>query len=108
MKGVYSRTDGMKLFDLASDPLETTNLAAHTHFSNDASALQSEIESRYDIAALTERVLESQRRRAFLKTVMREQGVAWDHHPASTAEKSYVRNSMPIYELEKRARFPSV
>ncbi|MGA1457371.1 MAG: choline-sulfatase [Arenicellales bacterium] len=108
MKGVYSRTDGMKLFDLKSDPPETTNLAAHTHFSNDASALQSEIESRYDIAALTERVLESQRRRAFLKTVMRQQGVAWDHHPASTAEKSYVRNSMPIYELEKRARFPSV
>ncbi|NBP95566.1 MAG: hypothetical protein EBU28_09460, partial [Gammaproteobacteria bacterium] len=22
-------------------------------------------------------------------------------------EKSYVRNSMPIYELEKRARFPT-
>ncbi|MEK9743920.1 MAG: choline-sulfatase, partial [Gammaproteobacteria bacterium] len=53
-------------------------------------------------------VLESQRRRAFLKNVMRQQGVAWDHDPVSQAKNSYVRNSMPIYELEKRARFPSV
>jgi choline-sulfatase len=67
-----------------------------------------EIKSRYDTAALTERVLESQRRRALLKTVMLKQSLAWDYEPASHATSSYIRNNMPVYELEKRARFPSV
>ena len=58
--------------------------------------------------ALTEQVLESQHARAFLKGVMRKQKLAWDHNPRGNAANEYIRNSMPIYELEKRARFPKV
>ncbi|MBT4987957.1 MAG: hypothetical protein HOM87_09155 [Proteobacteria bacterium] len=43
-----------------------------------------------------------------MKNVMRQQNLSWDYHPISNAEKSYVRNSMLIYELEGRSRFPSV
>ena len=67
-----------------------------------------ELRSRYDRDALTNTVLESQRRRGFLKEVMREQAISWDYLPVDDAARSYVRNTMPIYELEKRARFPRV
>ena len=106
-KAIFSKTDDLKLFDLKNDPLEKDNLALKDAFSEQAADLRSEIFNQYDIDDLTQRVLESQRRRAFLKNVMRQQGVAWDHDPVSQAKNSYVRNSMPIYELEKRARFPS-
>jgi choline-sulfatase len=108
LKAIFSKTDDLKLFDLKNDPLEKDNLALKDAFSGQAADLRSEILNQYDIDDLTQRVLESQRRRAFLKNVMRQQGVAWDHDPVSQAKNSYVRNSMPIYELEKRARFPSV
>jgi len=107
-KAIFSKTDDLKLFDLKNDPLEKDNLALQDAFSEQAAVLRSEILNQYDIDGLTDKVLESQRRRAFLKNVMRQQGVAWDHDPVSQAKNSYVRNSMPIYELEKRARFPSV
>ncbi len=108
LKAIFSKTDDLKLFDLKNDPLEKDNLALKDAFFGQAAGLRSEILNQYDIDDLTQRVLESQRRRAFLKNVMRQQGVAWDHDPVSQAKNSYVRNSMPIYELEKRARFPSV
>jgi choline-sulfatase len=108
LKAIFSKTDDLKLFDLKNDPLEKDNLALKDAFSEQAADLRSEILNQYDIDDLTDKVLESQRRRAFLKNVMRQQGVAWDHDPISQAKNSYVRNSMPIYELEKRARFPSV
>ncbi len=107
-KAIFSKTDDLKLFDLKHDPLEKDNLALKDAFSEQAAGLRSEILNQYNIDDLTDKVLESQRRRAFLKNVMRQQGVAWDHDPVSQAKNSYVRNSMPIYELEKRARFPSV
>jgi choline-sulfatase len=108
LKAIYSEKDGLQLFDLEKDPDETINYANDPDYKNQADALVSEIKNRYDIPSLTERVLESQRRRSFLKNVMRQQNLSWDYHPVSNAEKSYVRNSMPIYELERRSRFPSI
>ena len=108
LKAIYSQKDGLQLFDLEKDPDETVNYVNDPDYKNQADSIISEIKNCYDIPSLTERVLESQRRRSFLKNVMRQQNLSWDYHPVSNAEKSYVRNSMPIYELERRSRFPSV
>ncbi|MBT5226790.1 MAG: choline-sulfatase, partial [Proteobacteria bacterium] len=91
-----------------SDPDEIQNLAQDPDQQNAAQAIRDEITGRYDTSALTERILESQRRRALLKTVMRRQSVAWDHEPSGQASESYIRNSLPPYDLEKRGRFPPV
>tara|TARA_B100001013_G_scaffold113056_1_gene64992 strand:- start:117 stop:1628 length:1512 start_codon:yes stop_codon:yes gene_type:complete len=108
IKAIYSDKDPLQLFDVIQDPDETKNLASSPSYATTAQSMIDEIKSRYDTAALTERVLESQRRRALLKTVMLKQSLAWDYEPASHATSSYIRNNMPAYELEKRARFPSV
>ena len=98
----------MQYFNLADDPLEINNLAdAHQH-KPQISAWVAEIDARFDREALTERVLESQRRRRFLKKVMRDQGISWDYQPIENSSELYIRNTKPIYELEKNSRFPKV
>ena len=107
-KLIYSSRDPLQYYDLGSDPLELNNLAEADDHREQAIALVSEIKGSYDEAALTARVLESQRRRNFLKSVMLKQQVAWDYQPPENADTSWIRNSMPIYQLEKKARFPQV
>ena len=83
-----------------------TNLAASR--SETILALRQEALRRWDSAALREQVLESQRRRAFLAPILGAQGHAWDYEPGEGAAESYIRNHLPIYEIEKRSRFPMV
>jgi choline-sulfatase len=107
-KLIYSANDPTQYFDLIQDPLETYNLAQNVEFQAEVTTLIDEIDKRYDHDALIERVLESQRRRRFLKNVMCEQSLCWDYQHVEDAGNVYIRNTMPIYQLEKKARFPQV
>jgi choline-sulfatase len=108
MKFITQGAGICQLFDLAVDPEELNNLANDPAHAALVASLQQEIDTRYDQVALKQRVLESQHRRAFLKGVMANQGLTWDYDPKQDASKEYIRNSMPIYQLEKKARFPAV
>ncbi len=107
-KLIYSSNDPLQYFNVNEDPMEVNNLAESAEHSDQVSAWIDEINARFDRKALTTRVLESQRRRKFLKNVMRDQGVAWDYQPIEKPEELYIRNTKPIYELEKNARFPKI
>lgn len=106
-KLIVADGDPVQFFDTANDPREQHNLADATENAGPVAAWMAELDARYDRDRLTERVIESQDRRRFLKDVMRRQGVTWDHAPSAFAAERWVRNTVPIYELEKRGRFPA-
>lgn len=105
-KFVRAEGDPDQLYDLDSDPQEVRNLAAEPAERAAVAQLRQEIASTYDSDALKRAVLESQSRRRLLKTVMLKQGLSWDYQPQQDASRAYVRNNQPIYELEKKGRFP--
>ena len=107
-KLIHADGDPVQYYDLATDPDEVNNLAAEPAHEQAVAGLLAELETRYDRDALTATVRESQQRRRFLKTVMRTQGLAWDYQPREDVANAWVRNTMPVYELEKRGRFPRV
>ena len=107
-KFIHCPTDPDQLYDVASDPLETKNLAAAPEHAQRVAALRQEIAKGWNLEAIRTSVIESQRRRRFLNRINREQNVAWDYQPIFDAKAAYIRNTVPIFELEARSRFPMV
>lgn len=67
MKYVWSGADPAQLFDLAADPLELHNLAGESAHNATEAELDGLVHTRWDVTELADRVLASQRRRAFLR-----------------------------------------
>ena len=108
-KIVQCGDDPLMIFDLASDPLEHTNIAG----TGDASeaALIGEISSRWDEAQLAKDVLASQQKRLFVQeAMMHGQFPAWDYAPPFDASTSYVRGAIDPNTTATKAkrRFPFV
>ncbi len=103
-KFIHTPTDPDQLFDLAADPDERHNLAFDPAR---AGPYRDEIARRWDVPGLHRAVLESQRRRLFvLQALKHGRQTAWDWQPPRDASQMYVRNSIPLDELEAMSRFP--
>ena len=108
-KFVFSPTDPDMLFDLDKDPLEKTNLAKDPAFADTVKAFRAEIDRRWQLSALTQSVLASQKRRQFhyeAQTMGKRK--AWDYQPFQDASQKYMRNHIELDTLEAMARFPKV
>jgi choline-sulfatase len=69
MKYVWSGCDPAQLFDLSTDPNELDNVAAAPAHAATLTGLDAVVHDRWDVHELTANVLESQRRRAFLRSL---------------------------------------
>jgi len=107
-KFVFCPTDPDQLYDVVNDPLERVNLAGKADHAGRVASLREEIAVRWDLDTLRQTVVASQRRRRYLNTILRDQGIAWDYQPLVDARNLYIRNTVPIFELEQRSRFPTV
>ena len=69
--------------------------------------LRGEVAARWNLPALHQAVLESQRRRRLVDAALMT-GVTkpWDYQPFRDATKQYMRNTMDLDDLEAMARFP--
>ena len=68
-----------------------------------------EIGRRWRLAELDREVRDSQRRRRIVDAALNQgEAHAWDFQPFRDASKQYVRNTIPLDDLEAMARFPRV
>ena len=108
-KFIHTPSDPDQLFDLSSDPKELNNLAEAPEYTALIQAFRREVEQRWDFDAITQRVLESQRRRKLVASALAKGKVTtWDHQPLVDASVQYMRNTIDLDDLEARSRFPRV
>ena len=107
-KFIHSPADPDQLYDLARDPEERENLAEGGQTARVA-AYRAEIGKRWNLAALDADVRASQRRRRLVdEALAKGEPSGWDFQPFKDAAKQYVRNTIPLDDLEAMARLPRV
>ncbi len=106
-KFIHSAADPDQLYDVAGDPDERSNLAADTRHAPLVAEFRDEMARRWDLEALHQAVLASQRRRHLVYAALRKGRYrAWDFQPVRDASRSYIRNDRELADLETLARFP--
>jgi choline-sulfatase len=93
------------LYDLDADPLELDNLAEHPEGAGIAADLRAESDRRWDLAALGQEVLASQRERHLVaRALALGTYTPWDFQPFSDASYLYVRSEASQNPRPGRAR----
>ncbi len=106
-KFVHSPADPDQLYDLARDPGERDNLAERPDAAERVNAYRAEIARRWRLDALDADVRASQRRRRLVDAALNQgEPHGWDFQPFRDATRQYVRNTIPLDDLEAMARFP--
>ncbi len=100
-KYVWCGADPEQLYDVEADPHELVNLA---HAEPELCAtLRAEVERRWDVPALHDAVVRSQRDRRLVVAALREgRSSSWNFVPRPDGE--YIAGKDDLYELQRRAR----
>ncbi len=109
LKYIHCDSDPPQLFDLGADPLEKANLASDPRYADSAKVFAEEVSTRWDGAALRDKIIATQKSRRALHAAM-EAGASepWDYNPPSDASQQYVRNHMDWTVAANRYRYPSL
>ncbi|CAN7714118.1 choline-sulfatase [Caballeronia sp. 15711] len=108
-KFIHTPSDPDQLYNVTADPLERTNLAMLPEHAARVAASREEIAARWDLDALREEVVQSQRRRQFhFEATTQGRIESWDWQPSVDASQRYMRNHIDLDTLEAMARFPAV
>ena len=110
-KYVHCDGDPAQLYNIDEDPAELSNLAADEAHSEIAQAFAAEVAQRWDLPALKEDVIATQKSRRALHAAMESAkakggGEHWDYQPPNDASQQYVRNHSDWTVQAERFRFP--
>jgi choline-sulfatase len=106
-KFIHCEIDPPQLFDLESDSLERTNLAADPAHAGLVAGFLDKVRGRWDMAAFDAAVRESQARRWVVYPALRNGAYyPWEFQPLQKASERYMRNHMDLKILEEQKRFP--
>jgi len=109
LKYIFSPADPEQLFDLSLDPLERDNRATHESAAPLLAEFRQEVSQRWDMAALQEAVIASQKRRRLVYAALSAgRHRSWDFQPMRDASQLYMRNHLELDDLEYRTRLPHV
>lgn len=103
--------DPPQLFDLEKDPQELHNVADSDdpEYKKAAAAFAEEASRRWDLQKIHDDVLQSQRMRRLCWNALKQgRFESWDYQPQDLASQKYIRSTIPLDDLELRARYPPV
>ncbi|KAL0259589.1 hypothetical protein SLS55_005326 [Diplodia seriata] len=110
-KYTCSLVDPPQLFDLEKDRQELHNVAnsEEAEYKEAAAAFAEEASRRWDLQKIHDDVLQSQRmRRLCWNALKKGRFESWDYQPQDLASQKYIRSTIPLDDLELRARYPPV
>ncbi|MEK1939347.1 MAG: sulfatase/phosphatase domain-containing protein, partial [Pseudomonas sp.] len=106
-KFIYSENDPCLLYNTEQDPHELEELSQSAEHQWLCASFLEEARRKWDIPAIHQQVLASQRRRRFVATALSLGALkSWDHQPHTDASQQYMRNHIDLDDLERKARFP--
>src|SRR5450830_1650270 len=106
-KFIYSEDDPCLLFDVHNDPREQEELSQSPQHRALFAAFLTEARAKWDIPAIHQQVLASQRRRRLVFEALTQGKLkSWDHQPRVDASQQYMRNHIDLDDLERKARYP--
>lgn len=110
-KYTTSLVDPPQLFDLVNDPKELVNLAKSTkpEHAQAFAAFKAEAQEKWNFQRIHEDVLWRQRNRRIVWSALQIGAKeSWDYQPPSRDKDRFIRSHIPLDELERRARYPTV
>jgi len=110
-KYIRCPADPPQLFNLARDPKELINLSTSTDPEDQKAfkAFEDEADAKWNLQAITDDVLATQRRRRFVAAALKQgRWESWDYKVPENSQNKYIRSHMDLDDLELRARYPQV
>jgi choline-sulfatase len=104
-KLIVCRTDPDQLYDLEADPRELVNLAGDAEHAATVSSLRDALASRLDLAAIEDRMLESQRERRLVVSACRRARPRPGTISRSSTPRRNTCTREDLYDLQRAARF---
>jgi choline-sulfatase len=99
--------DPPQLFDLDSDPHETTNIAEDAAHAEVVKGLVEQASHRWNLLHFDNEIRSSQARRHVVYDALRSGAYyPWDFQPLQKASERYMRNHMDLNVLESSKRYP--
>ncbi len=106
-KFIYSEDDPCLLYHVGNDPHEREDLSQAAEHHDLFTAFLAESRAKWDVPAIRQQVLASQRRRRFVAQALTHGTLkSWDHQPFTDASQQYMRNHIDLDDLERKARYP--
>ncbi|KAJ9656990.1 hypothetical protein H2198_004590 [Neophaeococcomyces mojaviensis] len=110
-KYITCPADPPQLFNLAQDPLELDNLATSQDplVQEVFQAFEKEAQAKWDFKQITQDVLLCQRKRKFIWSALskgRFESWDWRGSELDDGRNRFIRSTMPLDDLERRARYP--
>lgn len=106
-KFIYSEADPCLLYNVRQDPHEREDLSGSAEHQALFNTFVAEARAKWNIPAIHQQVLASQRRRRFVAQALTQGKLkSWDHQPLVDASQQYMRNHIDLDDLERRARYP--
>src|SRR5260221_5182560 len=106
-KFIHAPGDPDQLYDLAADRDHLANPAQDAPAPQDAHRFPPECAARWNLSALREAVIASQRRRHLVAASLSVGAYhSWDFQPFRDASRQYMRNHLDLDDIEAAARLP--